>query len=423
MPRPTPTTPSPIAPPPAPTPAADPSLSRRRFLAGTGAAAMSFSVLAPQTVFGAEANSKISVGLIGCGGRGTWMLDFFKKHGGYEVAACSDYFQDKTDAAGARHAIPESMRFSGLYGYRKMLEKVDAIAIVSPPFFHPMQAADAVAAGRHVYLAKPIAVDVPGCRTIAQCGQQATEKKRAFLVDFQTRAHPVYQEAVKRVHGGAIGRIVCGEATYQCPTYFQGMDAEYRKKVGDPEARVRAWAVDRVLSGDVITEQNIHSLDVATWILDAAPVKAIGTGGRARPFAGDCWDHFSVIYWFPNDTIITFCSKQVGKYWDDIQCRVYGTEGTIDTHYGGVVVVHCDDKYNGGATSNIYADGVVNNVKTFHESIAKGDFSNPTVAPSVRSNLTTILGRTAAYTKKEVTWDEMMKAAERWEFPLSALKG
>ncbi len=398
-------------------------LDRRRFLAGTGAAAVSFSVLAPQTVFGTEANGKVRMGLIGCGGRGTWIMDFFKKHGGFEVTACADYFQDKADAAGAKHGLPEGVRFAGLYGYRKLLESVDAVAIESPPFFHPMQAADAVAAGKHVYLAKPVAVDVPGCQTVAECGRQATAKRLAFLVDFQTRSHPSYQEAVKRVHGGAIGKLVCGEATYQCPTYFREMDAEYKKKVGDPEARVRAWAVDRVLSGDVITEQNIHSLDVATWILDAAPLKAYGTGGRARPFAGDCWDHYSVIFWFPDDVLITFCSKQVGKYWDDIQCRVYGTEGTIDTHYGGVVVVHCDDKYNGGQTSSIYADGVTNNVRAFHEAIVKGDFSNPTVAPSVRSNLTTILGRTAAYTKQEVTWEQMMKTAERWEFPLRALKG
>lgn len=398
------------------------ALDRRTFLAGSSAVA-SFAVLAPSTVFGTQANSKINIGLIGCGGRGTWIMDFFKKQGGYQVAACADYFKDKADAAGDKHEIPAAMRFTGLYGYRDLLAKVDAVAIESPPYFHPMQAADAVAAGRHVYLAKPVAVDVPGCETIAESGRKATAKKLAFQVDFQTRAHPAYQEAVKRVHAGAIGQLVCGEATYQCPTYFQGMDAEYRKKTGDPEARLRAWAVDRILSGDVITEQNIHSLDVAAWILDAAPVKAVGTGGKARPFAGDCWDHFSVIFTYPKDFILTFCSKQVGKYWDDIQCRVYGTEGTIDTHYGGAVLVHCDDKYNGGQTSNIYADGVAQNVQTFHDNITKGDFANPSVASSVRSNLTTILGRTAAYTRKEITWDQMMKKAEHWEFPLKALKG
>lgn len=396
--------------------------SRRKFLASGAAGVAAFSVLQPGLVRGAATNEKIKIGLVGCGGRGTWILDFFKRHGGFQVVACADYFKDKADAAGAKHEIPEGRRFSGLYGYRRMLEHVDAVAIESPPFFHPMQAADAVEAGKHVYLAKPIAVDVPGCQTIAASAQRATAQRRAFFVDFQTRAHRSYIEAVQRVHAGAIGRIICGESTYQCPLYFASMDEEYRKKAGQPEARVRAWAVDRVLSGDVITEQNIHSLDVCTWILDAAPVKAYGTGGKARPFAGDCWDHFSAIFWFPQDVLITFCSKQVGRYWDDIQCRIYGVDGTIDTHYGGDVVVHCDDKYNGGKTQSIYADGVTNNVATFHRSIVDGDFTNSTVAPSVRSNLTTILGRMACYENRVVTWDEMMRKNERWEFPLDGLK-
>ena len=55
-------------------------------------------------------------------------------------------------------------------------------------------------------------------------------------------------------------------------------------------------------------------------------------------------------------------------------------------------------------------------------SVTKGDSSNPTVAPSVWSNLTTILGRTAAYQKREVTWTEMMNTNEKLEADLKGLK-
>jgi predicted dehydrogenase len=143
----------------------------------------------------------------------------------------------------------------------------------------------------------------------------------------------------------------------------------------------------------------------------------------ARGF-GTCWDHFSVIYTFPNQIINTFNSKQVGSAYDDILCRVYGTEGTADTHYfGDVWVKSKSDGYNGGKLANLYLEGAVNNIATFHRNIVAGDASNPTVAPSVRSNLTTILGRTAAYAGGEVTWADMMKRAEKWDFPLSALQG
>lgn len=400
-------------------------LTRRRFIAGAGATAVSLAVLKPQLIGGAEANSKIDLGLIGCGGRGQWIADLFQKHGGYNFVAAADYFQDKVDAAGEKFHIPADRRFTGLSGYRKLLEqKLDAIVIESPPYFHPEQAAAGVEAGKHVYVSKPIAVDVPGCLTIADSGKKATAKNLCFLADFQTRAHPSYQEAVRRVHQGDIGRLVCGEATYQCGPTWGHMDAFLRGKPNDPEARLRAWGIDRVLSGDVITEQNIHALDVASWMLNAEPLRAYGIGGQARGFAGTCWDHFAVIFYYPNDVILSFCSKQMGHGYDDIQCRMYGTTGTADTHYFGTVTVRGqDDAYNGGTMTNLFTDGAVRNIATFHHSITKGDFTNPTVAASVRSNLTTILGRTASYKRAEVTWEEMMKTSEKLEADFKGLKG
>jgi predicted dehydrogenase len=225
------------------------------------------------------------------------------------------------------------------------------------------------------------------------------------------------------VQDGMIDRIISAEANYLCGPTWGKMDDVLRADPQNPEVRLRAWGVDRKLSGDVITEQNIHALDVATWFLDANPVRAYGTGGRARNFVGDCWDHFAVIYTFPNDVLVSFASKQVGAGIDDIMCRVYGFKGFADTHYFGKVMVRAtDDLFNGGEMTNLYSEGVVNNVATFHQSVTGGDFSNTTVAPSVRSNLTTILGRAAAYQRAEVTWEQMMKQNEKWEVSLKGLK-
>lgn len=399
---------------------ASPGLNRRQFLASTGAATLGLTILQPSLIGGAEANAKVNIGLIGCGGRGSWIAGEFQKHGGYNVVAVADYFQDKADYAGQKLGVPAEKRFTGLNGYRKLLEeKLDAVMIISPPYFHPEHASSAVEAGKHVYLAKPIAVDVPGCQTIAESGRKATDKKLAFLVDFQTRSTPSFQEVAKRIHAGEIGSIKTAEAAYQCSLYFAEMDAVFRQSAKDNAARLRAWAIDRVLSGDIITEQNIHALDVAAWFLDAAPVKAVGTGGRAREFTGDCWDHFSVIFTFPQDVIVTFSSKQFGSFYDDIMCRVYGTKGSAEAHYGGKAWVRSsEDAYEGGWT-----DGVAANIATFHKNITEGHYENPTVAPSVRSNLTTILGRTAAYKRSEVTWDDMIKANEKWAFDTNGLKG
>ncbi|HEY6553924.1 MAG TPA: Gfo/Idh/MocA family oxidoreductase [Vicinamibacteria bacterium] len=395
--------------------------SRRDFLkaAAIGAPLVVSSGVAQRS----DASSRITLGVIGNGGRGTWIADLFQKHGGYEIRAAADYFPDRVEAFGAKFQIPADRRYSGLLGYRRLLESdVDAVVIQSPPYFHPGQAQDAVEAGKHVFLAKPIAVDVPGCRTVEESAKKAAEKKRAFLVDFQTRTDPFYREAVKRAQYGDIGRIVCGEATYSCgPTW--GDQAKWlTEKPDDPETRLKAWGLDRALSGDVITEQNIHALDVATWILDAAPLSAVGTGGRKARTAGTCWDNFSVTFTFPGDVLVTFCSKQLGDGWDDICCRMYGTDGTLDSHYFGEVSIRGRLPYRGGKIPNLYEDGAISNIAAFHDSITRSDFANPTVAPSVRSNLTTILGRTAAWRHGKVAWEEMMSANEELRVDLGGLR-
>ncbi len=404
-------------------PRPSPAPTRREFLAAAAAVGGPLLV-SPRTAFGSQASSRVTLGLIGCGGRGTWIADLFQKHGGCEITAAADYFADRVEEVGAKLGVAPARRFSGLSGYERLLASgVDAVVIETPPAFHPVQASAAVDAGKHVFLAKPIAVDVPGCRTVEQSASKATEKKLVFLVDFQTRTDPFYREAVKRAQYGDIGRLVCGEATYVCgPTW--GDQAKWlAEKPGDPEMRLRAWGLDRALSGDVITEQNIHALDVATWVLDAAPLHAVGTGGRKARTAGDCWDHFSVIYTFPGDVVVTFMSKQLGDGWDDICCRMYGTDGTFDSHYFGEVSIRGRMPYRGGKIPNLYTDGAVANIAAFHEAVTTGDVSNPTVAPSVRSNLTTILGRTAAWRHGKVTWDEMMAAAEALSPDLAGLRG
>jgi predicted dehydrogenase len=408
---------------PKPIPHGSPDVTRRKFLASAGAAAVGLTILKPELIRGTSANSKIDLGVIGCGGRGSWIADLFAKNGNYNLVGLADYFQDRADAAGTKLNVPEAKRFTTLSGYKRLLEqKLDAVAIESPPYFHPEQAAAAVDAGKHVYLAKPVSVDVPGCKTVSASGAKATEKKLTFRVDFQTRAMPSYQEVISRVHAGGIGKLMTVYAEYQTNLMFEDRDGELRKDPKNPEVRLRTWGIDRVLSGDIITEQNIHALDVATWIVDATPIKAYGAGGRSRPFLGDCWDHFSLLFYFPNDLIVSFTSKQAGFGFDDIMVRAHGTTGTIETNYGGKCWLHSKEEVFNGATDNIYQVGVEKNIGSFFEDITKGDCSNPTVAPSVRSNLTTVLGRTAAYKGGEVTWEQMLKANEKWDADLNGLK-
>src|SRR5262249_61543132 len=106
----------------------------------------------------------------------------------------------------------------------------------------------------------------------------------------------------------------------------------------------------------------------------------------------------------------------------DICRRIYGTGGTFDSHYFGEVAIRGHLPYKGGKMENLYTEGAIANIAAFHDSIVRGEFSNPTVAPSVRSTLTTIVGRTAALRGAKVTWDEVMAAGETLEADLSGLR-
>jgi myo-inositol 2-dehydrogenase / D-chiro-inositol 1-dehydrogenase len=391
------------------------SLSRRDFLAATGATILLMS--AGKSIADGK-GSKINLGIIGCGKRGTWITDHFVEHGGYNIVAACDYFQDVVDEYGDRFGVASDKRFTGLSGYKKVIEaKPDAVAILSPPYFHPAQAKAAVDAGLHVFLAKPIAVDVPGCQSISESGKKATEKKLCFLVDFQTRVQPFYQEAVKRVQYGDIGVIASGEANYLTTRI------NIRTEPGTAEARLKNWVFDKALSGDIIVEQNIHAIDVASWVLDADPVDAMGSGGRKiRTDVGDCWDHFSVIFNYPEDIVINFNSKQFGEGVGEIGCRMYGSEGTLFTQYGGRVNILGNNPYRGGETEGIYTYGAVENIKDFYNNIIKGRFYNGTVFESVRCHLAAILGRTAAYKNDKVTYKQMIDANEEIIADLTGLK-
>ena len=188
---------------------------------------------------------------------------------------------------------------------------------------------------------------------------------------------------------------------------------------------MKNWVFDKALSGDIITEQNIHTLDVASWVMDEEPLYAFGSGGRkVRTDVGDCRDYYTLVFQYPKGVGITFSSRQFNGHGtrEVIINRMFGSEGVLETEYGGKVMIRGKKFYRGGDTTEIYKEGAVNNIARFYEDVTKGKFDNSTVRPSVRSNLVTILGRTAAYERRQVKWGEIVNSNERMVADLSGLK-
>lgn len=401
-------------------PSSSPSYPRRRFLAQTGLGLAAAATLSRATAQGSAANSRLRLGLIGCGVRGLWIANSFREHGGYEVVGAADYFPARVEEAATRFNLTPAQTFTGLKCADKLIAKggLDAVAIISPPYFHPEQVSAAVNAGLHVYLAKPVAVDVPGCNSIRESGLLARKKGLTLLVDFQTRANELFVEAMRRVHAGAIGDLCFGESSYHSD----------RLKIKGPtdtrEGRLQNWVFDQVLSGDIIVEQNIHTLDVMSWIMkDSPPLRCTGTGGRrVRIDVGDAWDHYALVYEYPNNVGVTFSSRQFDAHGTPggILNRMFGTQGVLLTSYGGEVMIRGgkDVFYRGGSTSAIYKEGAGANIKAFHEAVLKKDAANLTLEPSVTSNLVAIMGRVAAQEKRTVAWSELIASKKKLEADL-----
>jgi len=385
-------------------------MGRREFLTRAAATTAGLTIVRSSAVAGTRANSAIEVGLIGAGRRGCWIGNLFLQNGNYRFVAAADLFDDRLETAQKELKVPADRCYKGLQAYRELLSgKLDAVAVMSPPYCHAEQADAVITAGKHLYLAKPVATDVPGCKTIINAGKKAENKNLTFLVDFQTRKMDLFQEAVRRVHEGAIGTAVCGQVYYHTGT----IPYKVPPVPGDPATRLRNWIHDRRLSGDIIVEQNVHATDVCDWLLQAHPVKAYGTGSRkGRTDWGDCWTHFDVIFWYPGGVHVSFSSCQFGATpGSDICSRVFGTDGMVDTHYRGLVTIRGKHPFKGGETPDTFKEGAIRNIKTFEQSVRSGaPFNN--AGQSALSTLTTILGRTAAYRSAEVTWEEMMAADE-----------
>src|SRR5260221_5696989 len=316
-------------------------VDRRKFI-GLAAATAGAMIIDPALGHGTTANSAIRVGLLGCGARGTEdatnLID-----AGARVVALADLFQDQLGTAHANFdkiqlakgfaALDKAQLFVGPNAYQQMAasKEVDAVVIATPPYYHPQHLEAIVAAGKHVYLEKPVAVDVPGAMKVIEIGKRA-EGKLCLDVGFQIRDCPPFVELVKRIHDGALGKIVCGEAHYL--TGY--IDRPAWPNASTIERRLRNWVYDRVLSGDIVVEQNIHVIDICNWILTGHPLKATATGGRlGRPVDGDAYGNYNVVFRYPDDVDVTFSSTQFAKGWWDVTERFFGTKGTSQSPYSG----------------------------------------------------------------------------------------
>jgi myo-inositol 2-dehydrogenase/D-chiro-inositol 1-dehydrogenase len=393
--------------------------TRREFLRGSTVAVVGGAVAAGWTIPAVHAagSDEIRVGLIGCGGRGTGAAeDAVSAAPGVKLVAMGDVFKDRIESSLAdlkktvadKIDVPEDRQFVGLDAYEKVLASdINYVILATPPGFRPAHLKAAVAAGKHIFAEKPVAVDGPGIRTCFELYEQAKAKKLAIGIGTQRHHQTGYIATLKEIHSGAIGDIVSARAYWN-----QGPIWVHPRKEGwtDLEWQLRNWYYFVWLSGDHIVEQHIHNLDVVNWAMKAHPVKCVGLGGRqvrTGPEYGHIYDHFAIDYEYANGVHMMSMCRQIPRCENSVSEALHGSKGFCQV-----------DKYTitGAKTFKVPTRDAENKpyVQEHTDLIASIRAGKPAIElkEGTESTLTAIMGRMAAYTGKLVTWEQALNSEE-----------
>ena len=396
--------------------------SRRKFLkdstliAAGSALAASLNLGLVRSVH-AHGSDVMKIALIGAGGRGAGAADncleaaqLLKQP--MKLVAVADAFEDRVNGTISNLKdkwkdsvdVADDCKFIGLDGYKKAVAlDVDMIVTATPPGFRPVHYKAAIQAGKHVFMEKPCCVDAPGYRSLLETNAAADKKGLKVGVGLQRHHDKGYVNGISQIHDGKYGDLILLQAWWNGDGIWwrDGEEgwSEMRKQVNN-------WYHYVWLSGDNICEQHIHNLDVCNWAKGGHPIKANGMGGdqvrRAKYPQTQIFDHHFVEFTYGDG------DKEGAKLYS--QCRhvpntftrvaeyAYGTKGKGSMQAGG------DVKDANGVdflSSNPYVQEHVALIEAIRRNAPynEGHFG-------ADSSMTSVLGRMATYSGKEVTWEE-----------------
>ena len=398
-----------------------PEITRRAFIgtvaAGAGAGAVSASqapapTSRPGSTTLAPDGPVLRAGLIGCGGRGRGAAHNFISAGpNLRITALADVFPDRVQEAqrvlrGIGQDIPDSRLFSGFDAYQKLIASdVDVVLHATPPHFRPQHAAAAIDAGKHLFIEKPVAVDVPGSLAIVDVAGRAERQGLSIMTGTQLRRDATRIEMRKRIQDGAIGDI-------RAIRVFRNQGALWYRVPqpgwSDMEYMLRDWVNWTWLSGDMIVEMHIHHLDCVQWVLGRNPVKATGMGARLRRATGDQYDFFSVDYAYDDTLHLHTTIRQLNGCTTQRQEMFVGTKGMASLD--GVIYDPAGKpvwQYDGPTNNALVQEHVdlVTAIRTGRPINAARD--------TAMSTLMAIMGRDSAYTGQAISWDELLASKTR----------
>ncbi|MEX2214917.1 MAG: Gfo/Idh/MocA family oxidoreductase [Phycisphaeraceae bacterium] len=398
-----------------------PKSTRRTFLQTSTAATLTAALPLARVAY-AQTSDLLRVGLVGCGGRGTGAAgQALTADSNCKLVALGDAFGDRLEGCltslkankdiADKIDVPKEKRFVGFDAFKKVTDEVDVVLLATPPHFRPLHLKYAIEQNRHVFCEKPVAVDGPGVRDVLKTCELAAKKKLSVVSGLCLRFNNAFGAAVKRLHNGDAGEILTLAANdYRGPIWVKPRTKEQT----DMEYQMRNWYYFTWLSGDFNVEQHVHMLDTASWVMkDEYPVKAVGTGGRIvrnTPEFGNIYDHFAITYEYVNGARLFATCRQIRGCSNDIAVYVTGTKGSGQFSSNESRLGFTFDgkpwRYEGPKN---------NHYQTEHDELFAAIRAGKPINNGeymCKSTLLAIMGRMAAYTGQQVTWDQAMNSKE-----------
>ena len=393
------------------------SISRREAIAGV---ATGFMIVKPETAFSYQANSTVTFGIVGTGGRGVYDGTHMAHVTGTKLTAICDIYPDKIDSAKTK--IPGAQYARTYRNYHDLLglTDLDAVLITTPVYLHPEHFEAAAGAHKHIYCEKPAGADVAGVKRLLKAAEQADPKK-TIQFGFQQRFSPEYLTAMDLYKSGKIGEMKMMMSYW----VLGGVPPKNFKppNFAPEEEKIRLWGQWMAQSGGFIVEQDCHGVDMLNWFAgDGHPTSARGTGGLRYPivYGDQDSDHHDITYYYPNGLEGWLISVKHTAGFRDVKEQFYGSAGMLETArtyyklHGPIAnsqYKNADDLTDSSLIERRVSkrEVTIDAIEAFFASIRDG---KPYNMASIAANATytSILGRMAYQQKREVTWDEMLQS-------------
>jgi predicted dehydrogenase len=407
------------------TPASAPvaaALSRRRFLRNTSttlAGGALLSALPIERFAFAQASGDLKLAMVGGGGRGSSAADqALHAYGGVKLVAIAELYQDRADLAiknletqnPGKVDVPPERRFIGFEAYKQAIAASDVVILATPCIFRPMMFEEAVRQGKNIFMEKPVAVDAPGVRRVLAAAAEAKKKGLKVGVGIQRRHKAGYIDIIKRIQDGALGQQMyyraiwnMGEARAMMPRKPGMSELEYQLR----NQFYFAWQC-----GDIDVDMGLHNVDVINWIKGAYPIAARGMGGaevRKGPGTGAILDHCAIEFDYADGTRLFAQNRQIPGCWSYIAETAHGADGWAEmVNDRNVFRIVGKKEWRRPAEEKVKDPYQQEHDDLFAAIVGNQEYNE--AERGAMSTMSTILGRMAVYSGREILWDDAIKS-------------